>query len=186
MGNTEYIAAFQNVVLPVAYSFAPEFVIVSAGFDAGINDPLGGYLVSPETFGHLIQMLKGLAGGRMILALEGGYNLTTTSYAFGICMKTLLGDPVMMPKNVYRKFSLEAIKSIRSVINHLKQYYHVFDIFRKLSAVPYLVKNISPFTSDCYTKQLIRQLDSCMLDHSDAVEHDMRRFSERQVDKVNH
>lgn len=42
MGDKEYIAAFLNIVLPIAYEFNPELVMVSAGFDACIGDPLGG------------------------------------------------------------------------------------------------------------------------------------------------
>jgi histone deacetylase 6 len=42
MGDTEYLAVFTNVVLPIAYEFNPELVLVSAGFDAARGDPLGG------------------------------------------------------------------------------------------------------------------------------------------------
>src|SRR5688572_30774027 len=42
MGDTEYLAAFLNVVLPIAYEYCPELVLVSAGFDAARGDPLGG------------------------------------------------------------------------------------------------------------------------------------------------
>ena len=42
MGNAEYIAAFTHVILPIAYQYCPDIIIVSAGFDAAKNDPLGG------------------------------------------------------------------------------------------------------------------------------------------------
>lgn len=42
MGDAEYIAAFQQIVMPIAYQYNPELVLVSAGFDACIADPLGG------------------------------------------------------------------------------------------------------------------------------------------------
>lgn len=42
MGDAEYLAAFTQVVLPVAYQFNPQLVLVAAGFDAGRGDPLGG------------------------------------------------------------------------------------------------------------------------------------------------
>lgn len=46
MGDAEYVAAFQQVVMPIAYQYNPELVLVSAGFDACIADPLGGrYLI---------------------------------------------------------------------------------------------------------------------------------------------
>ena len=46
MGNPEYMAAFQQVVLPIAYQYAPELVLISAGFDAAVGDPLGGIIDS--------------------------------------------------------------------------------------------------------------------------------------------
>ena len=42
MGNGDYMAAFQHVLLPIAYEFDPTLIIVSAGFDAAIGDPIGG------------------------------------------------------------------------------------------------------------------------------------------------
>jgi len=42
MGSPEYVAAFHHIVLPIAYQFNPELVLVSAGFDAAVGDPLGG------------------------------------------------------------------------------------------------------------------------------------------------
>lgn len=48
MGDAEYMAAFQSIIMPIAYEFNPELVLVSAGFDAAIGDPLGGCRVSPE------------------------------------------------------------------------------------------------------------------------------------------
>jgi len=42
MGDTEYLAAFTNVVLPIGYEYCPQLVLVSAGFDAARGDPLGG------------------------------------------------------------------------------------------------------------------------------------------------
>ena len=98
MGAAEYITAMLAVVLPVAYQFCPELVLVSAGFDAARGDPLGGYQVPPEVYGHLTHHLMALAGGRVILALEGGYNLTSISYSMAMCARALLGDPpVLLP-----------------------------------------------------------------------------------------
>lgn len=53
MGDMEYIAAFQRIILPIAYEFAPELVLISAGFDAALGDPLGGCKVeSHEKSSH--------------------------------------------------------------------------------------------------------------------------------------
>ncbi|XP_073992654.1 histone deacetylase 6 isoform X3 [Rhodnius prolixus] len=94
MGNAEYVAAFCQVILPIAYQYDPELVLVSAGFDAAIADPLGGCKVSPEAFGHMTAWLSPLANGRLVLSLEGGYNINSISYSMAMCAKALLGDPL--------------------------------------------------------------------------------------------
>ncbi|XP_047620437.1 histone deacetylase 6 isoform X2 [Phacochoerus africanus] len=92
MGDPEYLAAWHRLVLPIAYEFNPELVLVSAGFDAARGDPLGGCQVSPECYAHLTHLLMGLANGRIILILEGGYNLISISESMAACTRSLLGD----------------------------------------------------------------------------------------------
>ncbi|XP_062975530.1 histone deacetylase 6 isoform X2 [Elgaria multicarinata webbii] len=93
MGDPEYLAAFHQIVMPVCYEFNPELVLVSAGFDAARGDPLGGCLVSPECYAHMTHMLLGLAGGKVAVVLEGGYNLESISESMTMCTRSLLGDP---------------------------------------------------------------------------------------------
>jgi acetoin utilization deacetylase AcuC-like enzyme len=70
--------ALERIVLPVAREFAPDLVLVSAGFDGAAGDPLGGFLISPAMFGRMTAMMRNIAAesadGRLVLALEGGYN----------------------------------------------------------------------------------------------------------------
>jgi acetoin utilization deacetylase AcuC-like enzyme len=79
-GHDEYMAAFREVLLPVAREFDPEFVLVSAGFDAHRDDPLASIELDAESFAEMTHALAGLADehcdGRMVLLLEGGYSLT--------------------------------------------------------------------------------------------------------------
>ncbi|XP_047441722.1 histone deacetylase 6 [Mugil cephalus] len=93
MGDSDYLAAFHHVVMPIATEFNPGLVLVSAGYDAARGDPLGGYNVTPEGYAHLTHMLMSLAGGRVLLILEGGYNLTSISDSMAMCTRVLLGDP---------------------------------------------------------------------------------------------
>ncbi|XP_032819383.2 polyamine deacetylase HDAC10 isoform X1 [Petromyzon marinus] len=94
MGNGDYLYAFLRTLLPVAYEFDPELVIVSAGFDSAIGDPEGMMSATPECFAHLTQLLGGLAGGRLCIVLEGGYNLCSLAESMCFTVQTLLGDPV--------------------------------------------------------------------------------------------
>lgn len=69
--------ACAQILLPAAKRFKPDLIIVSAGFDATAADPMGGALCSPRIFGHLTSELCALADslccGRLLIALEGGY-----------------------------------------------------------------------------------------------------------------
>ncbi|XP_077777800.1 protein deacetylase HDAC6 isoform X1 [Podarcis muralis] len=94
MGDPEYLAAFHQIVMPVSYEFNPELVLVSAGFDAARGDPLGGCLVTPECYAHMTHLLLGLAGGKVAVVLEGGYNLESISESMTMCTRSLLGDPL--------------------------------------------------------------------------------------------
>ena len=74
-----YRLAFERLVLPVLEAFAPEFLIVSAGFDASYRDPLAQMAVTPDGFGWLARALDGIhtnAGScATMYVLEGGYDL---------------------------------------------------------------------------------------------------------------
>uniref|UniRef100_A0A3P8YPE7 histone deacetylase n=1 Tax=Esox lucius TaxID=8010 RepID=A0A3P8YPE7_ESOLU len=91
MSDAEYIAAFRSVVMPIAQEFSPDVVLVSSGFDAaeGHPAPLGGYKVTAKCFGFLTRQLMGLAGGRVIMALEGGHDLTAICDASEACVSAM-------------------------------------------------------------------------------------------------
>jgi acetoin utilization deacetylase AcuC-like enzyme len=77
--DEDYIHALQQQVLPELDEFKPEFVLVSAGFDAHAEDPLAQIKLSEEGFERITQLLVESAnrhcGGKLVSALEGGYNL---------------------------------------------------------------------------------------------------------------
>ncbi|XP_014318481.1 histone deacetylase 6 isoform X1 [Myotis lucifugus] len=122
MGDSEYLAAWHRLVLPIAYEFNPELVLVSAGFDAAWGDPLGGCHLSPEGYAHLTHLLMGLASGRIILILEGGYNLASISESMAACTRTLLGDPPPL-LTLSRPPLLGALESITDTIQAHRRYW---------------------------------------------------------------
>jgi len=79
-GNGEYLRAFDDIVVPAAQEFRPEWILVSAGFDAHRRDPLGGMEVDEQGFAGMADRLLGLAdeqaAGRIAFLLEGGYDLS--------------------------------------------------------------------------------------------------------------
>jgi acetoin utilization deacetylase AcuC-like enzyme len=78
-GDREYLAAFHNRVLPALDEFGPEFMLISAGFDAHGNDPLSGCSLTSAAYGEMTRMLRDAAerhcNGRIVSTLEGGYDL---------------------------------------------------------------------------------------------------------------
>ncbi len=78
-GGEQYRLAFIEKILPKIDEFAPEFVIISAGFDAHVDDPLANICLSTEFFGWMSARLMEVANkhceGRLISLLEGGYNV---------------------------------------------------------------------------------------------------------------
>ncbi|KAJ7287455.1 histone deacetylase complex protein [Mycena rebaudengoi] len=112
MGDADYILAFQKIVMPIALEFAPELVIkqFQAGFDAAAGDDLGECYVSPEGYAQMTYMLSGLAGGRLVVALEGGYNLDSITNSALAVTRILLGEPPEeMPSMVASEAAAETI-----------------------------------------------------------------------------
>ncbi|XP_018581263.1 histone deacetylase 7-like isoform X1 [Scleropages formosus] len=120
MGDADYLAAFRTVVMPIAQTFAPDVVLVSSGFDAaeGHPPPLGGYRVSARCFGYMTQQLMQLAGGRVVLVLEGGYDLTAICDASEACVSALLGVEVEpLPEDTLRQSpSANGVRSLQRVL----------------------------------------------------------------------
>jgi acetoin utilization deacetylase AcuC-like enzyme len=81
-GDDEYLHAFDHVVTPAIERFEPDLLLVSAGFDAHVDDPLAGMNVSAAGFRELAARARRLAP-RVAAVLEGGYNLSTIASLVG-------------------------------------------------------------------------------------------------------
>uniref|UniRef100_A0A8C4XRG5 Histone deacetylase n=1 Tax=Falco tinnunculus TaxID=100819 RepID=A0A8C4XRG5_FALTI len=127
MGDPEYLAAFRTVVMPIAHEFSPDVVLVSAGFDAadGHPPPLGGYKVSAKCFGYMTKQLMSLAGGAIVLALEGGHDLTAICDASEACVSALLGNELdpLPEESMRQKPNPNAVRSLETVIQVQSKYW---------------------------------------------------------------
>jgi acetoin utilization deacetylase AcuC-like enzyme len=92
-GDAEYAAAFDRIVCPVARAFKPQFVLVSAGFDAHRDDPFAGMYVTEAGYTRLtsavLEIAAESAGGRIAAVLEGGYNLEALASSVTAVVSTL-------------------------------------------------------------------------------------------------
>jgi acetoin utilization deacetylase AcuC-like enzyme len=95
-GDEEYSRAFREVLVPVARRLQPQLILVSAGFDAHWADQLAMMRVSITGFAQMSMILKDLAGelcrGRLVYALEGGYNLRVVAFSVNAIFDVLLGS----------------------------------------------------------------------------------------------
>ena len=93
-GDPIWRKAFDEKVLPKIESYQPEFVLISAGFDAHRLDPLGPLELDTESYGWMTQCLLDMArrhcGGRLVSVLEGGYHLQALADSVCLHVETLL------------------------------------------------------------------------------------------------
>lgn len=95
MDDADFGLIYREILEPVAEQFRPDLVLVSAGFDAHLCDPLGGMKVSDEGFAAMCGTVKGIAdrfaGGRLVLFLEGGYDLRSLAKGVSNCVAVMNG-----------------------------------------------------------------------------------------------
>ena len=94
-GDADLDEVFRAVAVPVLEAFAPELVLVSAGFDAHASDPLGGLRMSPDGFANLARLIGGVAarhaGGRLVYVTEGGYDIDGLTSSLNAVLHVLAG-----------------------------------------------------------------------------------------------
>ncbi len=94
-GDLEHLQAFERILLPVARQFRPQFILVSAGYDAHREDPLGSMMISSTGYAALTQLVVDISEefcpGRVVLTLEGGYNQAALGRSVVACLQALDG-----------------------------------------------------------------------------------------------
>jgi acetoin utilization deacetylase AcuC-like enzyme len=92
--SAAYRASFERIVLPILDEYAPELVIISAGFDAHERDPLATMRLKTEDFQWMTQTLRAQADasarGHLLMALEGGYDLRAIEQSVQACVSELV------------------------------------------------------------------------------------------------
>lgn len=105
-GDAAYRARFENVVLPKLLAFRPQFILVSSGYDGHWLDPMSNLGLTLNGYAwisqQLVQVADTVSGGRIVFALEGGYDLDAIANGAANTVKALLGrhdflDPLGPP-----------------------------------------------------------------------------------------
>lgn len=108
VGDKGFATVYEEILWPAARRFEPELIIVSAGFDAHWRDPLGGLTLTNTGYAHLtrelIRMAEALCGGKIVFAMEGGYDTEALAAGWRNIAHALLGekevfDPIGQRKN---------------------------------------------------------------------------------------
>ena len=94
-GGTKFRQAFEGMILPQLKKFAPELIIISAGFDAHWRDPLANIQLDEKDFGWVTKQLMDVAdksaGGKVVSVLEGGYDLQGLKESVAAHVTALMG-----------------------------------------------------------------------------------------------
>jgi acetoin utilization deacetylase AcuC-like enzyme len=95
-GSSKVFAAFEEQLLPAVSKFRPDFIVISAGFDSRVGDPLGQFLLKDDDFQHLTRLMTDTAAkycsNRLVSVLEGGYSLEGLALAADAHVRALLGQ----------------------------------------------------------------------------------------------
>jgi acetoin utilization deacetylase AcuC-like enzyme len=89
--SAAFRAAWSGTILPALAAFGPELLLVSAGFDAHKADPLAELRLETADFAWITGELLGLAGGRLVSVLEGGYDLDALAACAAAHVRVLMG-----------------------------------------------------------------------------------------------
>jgi len=122
-GDTEYLAVYDRILKPIALEYKPQLVLVSAGFDPYVKDPLGGMKVTGDGFGNLATIVREIAdaacGGKVLITLEGGYDPDGLREGVRSVLQAFTGPRWTVPV----MGSTAADRVIHSVIAHQKKYW---------------------------------------------------------------
>lgn len=131
--NGTYVAAFNKILKPIALSFEPELILISAGFDTYYQDPLGGMRVTPEGFAAMARVLLNIAEecceGRVVAVLEGGYHAAGLTRSVKAMLEEMFDDTHFSDEKL-SALQLNADEEnkpvIKSVIDVIRPYWDVF------------------------------------------------------------
>jgi acetoin utilization deacetylase AcuC-like enzyme len=112
-GDAEITRAFTELIVPVCRQFAPDFVLISAGFDADRRDPLGGLEVTTPGFAALaracVDLAAETAGGRVAAVLEGGYDLNAIVEGVDVVFDVMRGATPAPPPTMGDPRRIDAV-----------------------------------------------------------------------------
>jgi acetoin utilization deacetylase AcuC-like enzyme len=127
--DADYELAYTRIALPVLRRFRPELILISAGFDAYMEDPLGGMRVTAPYFGRLTAAIADVAdeccGGRLVAVTEGGYDLKGLAESLRHVIRALNGDARLAGFDTPRDAAPRGEATVNAVTPRLASYWQL-------------------------------------------------------------
>ncbi|KAL3308294.1 Histone deacetylase 6, partial [Cichlidogyrus casuarinus] len=133
--DIDYLTIFNRLVMPLAYEFNPQLVLVSAGFDCAYGCHFGEFHLTPSIFAYLTHLLMPLASGKLVLALEGGYNLDSLSQSVCHCVSALLRHR-LPPLDAFAEIRPSTLETIANCVSVLRPYWKLLTVYPVKDMVP--------------------------------------------------
>jgi acetoin utilization deacetylase AcuC-like enzyme len=125
-GDAEYGNIFLHILRPIALSYKPQLILVSAGFDTYSRDPLGGMMMTERGYARLTNIIMDIAqttcGGKIIFALEGGYDLDGLATSVKGVLRELRRDSIIDIEEC-RRIEENGYGKIEGELEKLKDYH---------------------------------------------------------------
>ena len=122
--DADYANLLQHILRPLALAYRPQLILVSAGFDIYYRDPLGGMAVTEGGFARLTDVIMEIAeevcGGRMVITLEGGYNLEGQALSVKEVIKRMAGED-LQDSSAWEEQETQAYPRVRGIVKAIRE-----------------------------------------------------------------
>jgi histone deacetylase 6 len=139
-GAAEYLYAYTRLLEPIIREFAPEVIIISAGFDSAEGDPLGRCAMTPDGYAYITERLQRIQP-KIVVVLEGGYNLDSISNAARSVFRVLAGEKLPHEKGapaaddwiLKLRPNIIGIKAVEATLKHHVNFWPVLSAPEQLN-----------------------------------------------------
>lgn len=127
--NRDYLAVMRYVLEPIALEYDPDLVLISAGFDAHLQDPLANMKLSSDGFGEMMRIVNAIAEkccqNRTVLVLEGGYDLQALAQSVSKVLSALLGPRSEQEQSASSPAGSSAANAIDATLSLHKNFWNL-------------------------------------------------------------
>jgi len=128
-GDTEYSTIYWEIINPVLKEYNPDLILISAGFDTYISDPLSGMEITGEGFYDIVSAIRDASqkccDGKMIFALEGGYSPIGLKEGCFNVLKCMLGHKHEPKESIKSKLSENFTSTVENIKSNIKNYWNI-------------------------------------------------------------